>query len=314
MIEQALFNNTADDSMDELPLLQSSVIICSRNRERLLLDTVRSILSGNHLPTEIVIVDQSDQPSMQLATLCSSAACEIRYIWSNERGVSIARNRGVAEARHELLVLTDDDMIAPADWFATLARALLRGGADVVVTGKVLATQPEALGGFAPSVIQSDESKVYKGRTPADVLYTGNMAIYRALLERMGGFDKRLGPGTPFPAAEDNDLGFRLLEMGFQIHYEPRALLYHRSWRAGEEYLQCRWRYNVGQGAFYAKHLSLTDRFMLKRMLRHLQRRIKDSCWIVFVKRRNPSVQLVSAAGLIYGALRWTMAHRVSGS
>jgi hypothetical protein len=46
--------------------VQSSLVICSRNRRAMLGDTIRSVLRGTELPSEIVVVDQSDQP---LATI-----------------------------------------------------------------------------------------------------------------------------------------------------------------------------------------------------------------------------------------------------
>ena len=92
------------------------------------------------------------------------------------------------------------------------------------------------------------------------------MAMYRSAIDCIGGFDERLGPGTCFPAAEDNDLGFRLLEAGFHIIYDPASVLYHRSWRTEKDYLPLRWGYGRGQGAYYARYLSLQDRHMIARM------------------------------------------------
>ena len=92
------------------------------------------------------------------------------------------------------------------------------------------------------------------------------MATYRSAIDCIGGFDERLGPGTCFPAAEDNDLGFRLLEAGFHIIYDPASVLYHRSWRTEKDYLPLRWGYGRGQGAYYARYLSLQDRHMIAHM------------------------------------------------
>ena len=112
---------------------------------------------------------------------------------------------------------------------------------------------------------------VYHGRIYKDVLYSGNMALYRTAIDEVGNFDECLGPGTHFPAAEDNDLGFRLLEAGYCIRYVPEAILYHHAWRSQSQVLQLRWAYARGQGAFYAKHLRMGDLYMLRRMLRHLR-------------------------------------------
>src|SRR5688500_10431842 len=88
----------------------SSLIICSRDRERLLVETVQSILRGHELPSELLIIDQSGRASTELARMKMQAGCDIRYVWSKQHGVSRGRNLGTALAKHEVLVFTDDDM------------------------------------------------------------------------------------------------------------------------------------------------------------------------------------------------------------
>jgi hypothetical protein len=53
----------------ENPGKKSSLIICSRNRAQMLEDSVMSILAGSRVPTELIIVDQSDTANPFLATL-----------------------------------------------------------------------------------------------------------------------------------------------------------------------------------------------------------------------------------------------------
>jgi GT2 family glycosyltransferase len=93
------------------------------------------------------------------------------------------------------------------------------------------------------------------------------MAFHRSAHGDAGGFDVRLGPGTRFPAAEDNDFGHRLLEAGYRIVFDPEAVVYHRAWRDDRAWVPLRHGYGRGQGAFYAKHLSFEDRYMLRRMV-----------------------------------------------
>src|SRR5215211_6856537 len=125
-----------------------TLLICSRNRPRLLWETVESVLQGAEVPAEILIVDQSDRPHLILgqaaATCCpcpSARACSVRYYWSATRGLSRARELAIREAAHDLLVLLDDDMLVPPEWFGSLIRALLAAGPAAVVTGQVSPTR-----------------------------------------------------------------------------------------------------------------------------------------------------------------------------
>jgi len=290
-----------------------SLIICSRNRPALLAETVESILAGDVLPAEILVVDQSDDPHPDLARRESARGCRLRYLWKRDAGISRARNTGIAAARQPILAFTDDDMFAPATWFGSLIHALREAGPRSVVTGQVRPEAAREQERFVPSTIADEAPAAYAGRIGRDVLFTGNMALYRSAFDEVGGFDERLGPGTHFSAAEDNDLGFRLLDRGFRIVYAPQAMLYHRAWRSADDYLRLRWRYGRGQGAYYAKHLSLHDRHMLWRLAASVKGHSMQCIWCLRRRRREAYGHAVYVAGLLSGAVQWLLTqHRSS--
>jgi GT2 family glycosyltransferase len=286
-----------------LPIV--SLVIASRNRPALLAATVASILAGEAVPAELLVVDQSDVPHPELSAARSDEGCEIRYVWTRTRGVARARNIALAAARNELLVLTDDDMLATPTWLESIVEALVAAGPQSVVTGKVIPTEAEVPSGFAPSTHKDIPATVYAGRVGIDVLFTGNMAIHRSALAAVGGFDERLGPGTHFPAAEDNDLGLRLLEAGYRIVYTPEAVLYHRTWRAGGERLRVMWNYGRGQGAFFAKHSHLHDPYILRRYLGELFHGAAAAARRTWRRGRPPAGDIVYLAGMLWGTLGW---------
>ena len=285
------------------PLPPSTLVIGSRNRPRLLQECVQSILRGDEVPAELVIVDQSDRcgPSLE----ATDARCRVRHVFGRSVGVACAKNEGLAAASHDLIAFTDDDMIAPASWYGTLIRALVAAGPRAVVTGRVLSTAPERVGGFAPAVVVRDTPAVYEGRIGTDVLAGGNMAMSSSTAAMVGGFDERLGPGARFPAAEDNDFGYRLLEAGYRIVYAPDALLYHRAWRPGWDYWAVRWRYGRGKGGFYSKHLSLQDRYVLRRMLRDILSRLVRFPWFVVRHPFRAGGDPFYVCGILFGIVDW---------
>jgi GT2 family glycosyltransferase len=286
-----------------------SVIICSRDRPAMLHAAIRSIMAGEVLPAEIVVVDQSDRPDDQLAT-GSLDGCAIRYLWDEGRGVSRARNLGLEAARSDMVVFTDDDVYVDPAWLGSMVAALAQLGTSGVVTGRVLAASSETQGGWAPALVGKDTAATYEGRIALDVLEAGNMAAYRETLRRLSGFDPQLGPGTSFPAGEDNDMGLRLLGAGCRIRYEPAAIIYHRAWRTPGEYLPLRWRYGLGQGAYYAKHLSLRDRYMLGRLAALFRRHFRMALRRSLREPRAGFGHLVYLAGVLVGGARWGLRAR----
>jgi GT2 family glycosyltransferase len=275
----------------------------------MLWETIQSILAGEAIPTEIVVVDQSDRPNESLAGFQPQRPCTFRYLWSDRRGVSAGRNLAIAAASHSILVITDDDMFFPPEWFSSLVQTLIDNGVRSVVTGRVLPSQEET-SGFAPSILEDEDFHVYQGRIQRDVLSSGNMAMYRSAFDEAGLFDERLGPGTPYPAAEDNDLGFRFLEAGYRILYEPAALVYHRAWRSEKEFLKLHWEYGIGQGAFYAKHFSITDTHMVRRMLRVMFNHIIRLPYRTLFDRTQAQLDARFIAGMLMGAMQWTLRRR----
>jgi len=291
-----------DDEGANLPA--SSLLISSRNRSQLLWETIQSILNGDEVPTEMVVIDQSKTPDSNLMIFQSERKCAFRYVWSEKKGVSVGRNMAVSIAKHPILVFTDDDMLVTPTWFGTILRTLMAIGSQGVVTGQVLSAEEEREG-FAPSIREDHESIIYQGRVNRDVLFTGNMATYRSAFDRVGGFDSRLGPGTRYPAAEDNDFAFRLLEAGYSIVYDPRSTVYHRVWRSKEQSLRLSWNYGCGQGAFYAKYFSLKDSFTIRRMVRNVSGHLLRVPHRLLRQRAQAYRDILFVGGLLYGAARW---------
>jgi GT2 family glycosyltransferase len=285
----------------------TSLIIASRNRARFLQECLESVLQGDELPTEIVIVDQSDMPQ---PIVVSSSVCKVRHICTQSVGLSRARNAGVAAAQYDVLAFTDDDILVTRTWFGSLVQALVRAGPCAVATGRVLASKAEVSGGFAPSIVVADGSRVYEGRVFADPLNPPNMAMFRSAVEDVGPFDERLGAGSTYPAAEDNDFGFRLLEAGYRISFAPEAVVYHRAWRTQADYLPLRWSYAIGQGAYYAKYVSLSDRYMLSRLTSAMLSHLYDAACQARRRPRLAYGNLVYVLGLVVGASRWLLTQR----
>jgi GT2 family glycosyltransferase len=291
----------------ELP--PTTLIICSRNRPKLLLEAVASVLKGDAVPTEMIVIDQSSVPNAALANRKSDRHCDVRYVRTPSVGLSRARNTGIAEARYDVLAIIDDDMLVDPSWFEALIGCLCRAGERAVVTGCVLPAIAEVPGGFVPAVVSKTAPAIYEGRIGTDVLAGGHMAAFRSLLETVGGFDERLGAGSDFPSAEDNDLGFRLLETGARILYAPEAVVHHRAWRTKKEYLGIRWNYGLGKGGFYAKHLSLSDRYMLRRMGWDIWHRLVRLPRRLAAAPRETLGDLVYIGGIIFGATSWLTTH-----
>jgi GT2 family glycosyltransferase len=275
-------------------------------------DAVRSVLAGRSIPEELVIVDQSREPNAELASLGPIAACDVRYVHSHTAGASRGRNIGLVVASSDVVVILDDDMLVEPEWLGALVAALPEGE-TAIATGQVLAGPPEVAGGDVPAatLFVAPNPVVHRGRQAGDVVPGAGVALPRQLALALGGYDERLGPGTRYHSAEDNDLALRLVDAGCAVHHEPRAIAIHRRWREADDVRRLRWRYGRGKGAFYAKHLSLRDRYVLGRMGRDIVMRGRRIAVGVVRSPRAALGDIVYLAGVASGATEWLLTQRV---
>ena len=298
----------SEPTAETLPV---SVVICSRERPRLLEDTVRSVLDGERVPAEIVIVDQSAAAHAELAAMGVVRGCEVRYLHSGTVGLSRARNVGLRAARSDVAVLIDDDMYVERDWLAQLVAGRPEGE-RTVATGRVLPAPAEGEGGVVPAaaLVERDEPAVFTGLQALDVVPGANVALPRELVLELGGYDERLGAGTRFAAADDNDMGHRLLAAGCEVHHVPSAVVLHRAWRGRDERVRLRWDYGRGKGAFFAKHSAMGDEHVRRRARAEVARRLRRAGSALPRRPKAAASELISLGGLASGALGWTMRER----
>jgi GT2 family glycosyltransferase len=208
---------------------------------------------------DILVVDSSSDESVA-AVVAEHAHDGVRLVRFPKRGLGYAFNHGLAEARHALVLLTNDDCTVDPDWVRAGVAAI---GADagLIVTGRV---RPAGDPKVVPSTIDEDTAQDYRGRL-GFFLYTQCMAVRRDEVLAFGGFDGRIRP-----SAEDNDLSYRWLRAGHRIRYAPEFVVWHHDWRSPGELERLYVDYGIGQGMVYAKHLRTRDRAVLRFVARDL--------------------------------------------
>ena len=169
-----------------------------------------------------------------------------RYVAEPRRGYGCARNRGLAEARGDVLYFLDDDCVAEPDWAERLWDTVASGKADLAggsrVSGRAgLAARLEYL---------STDGPVLSPRLPAGPvphLSTSNLILKREVVERTGAFDEKLA------MCEDRDFTARARARGFRLQFEPAARVTHYSSvdRAADYFARMR-HYGYGTSQYFA--------------------------------------------------------------
>ena len=103
-------NSTGEKFGEKTPKV--SIIIPIFNYARYLGEAIDSALSNKHIECEILVID--DGSTDNTADVARSYESQIRYIYQENQGVCAARNKGIREARAELIVFLDaDDVLEP---------------------------------------------------------------------------------------------------------------------------------------------------------------------------------------------------------
>jgi glycosyltransferase involved in cell wall biosynthesis len=199
-------------------MTEISVVVPTRNRAARLRALLASLAEQTGPGFEVIVVDNaSDDDTLRVVGEADADLdAHIRAIHLPQpMGPAIARNRGWQSAQGNLVVFTDDDVVAAPGWLAAIAAAHERDP-DAVIQGR---TEPD------PREIDrlSAFSRSQHAIGPGPWFQTCNIAYPRALLERLDGFDESFWEA----AGEDTDLGWRAIEVGARVIYEPAALNWH---------------------------------------------------------------------------------------
>ena len=189
-----------------------SVIIPTLGRYPYLPDALESLRRQTVRPREVVVVDQNYPEARQPATYEGYEDLNLRVVWQDERGQSLARNTALAQVTSTYVFMFDDDSIAHDDLIEQHLRVVLAGRFDVS-TGVA----------FPPPPTTYQLPKAFVQPRVAQTFDSGNSLLKTALVFEMGGFDRNydLGPGT------DTDFGTRLYLAGKRIAHNPSAVRIH---------------------------------------------------------------------------------------
>jgi len=229
----------------DLKSVDVSIIVCSFNRSSRLHDLLSQIVKQEAPPGlgwEIVVVDNNSTDStaaMVRQFIQDHPRHNIQYLFEPAQGLSHARNRGVAEAKGELLAFTDDDVRIEKGWLSAIAEMISKRE-YLGFGGRIIPSLPSDLpkwlvlkgpfaltkGGVIVGHNNGDEVKEYKDRMNRPI--GANMFFRKEAFEKFGLFRTDLGKrGNEIYFGEDVEFCSRLEAGGARLLYVPRAVVYH---------------------------------------------------------------------------------------
>jgi glycosyltransferase involved in cell wall biosynthesis len=195
-----------------------SVIIPTYNRGWIIKEAIDSILAQDYTEFELIVVD--DGSTDHTSDVLDSYGDDIKVLFQKNKGVSAARNRGIAEASGKFIAFLDSDDL----WLPQ----------KLTVQIEFFNQTPDAL------ICQTEEVWIRNGlrvnpkkrhKKPSGMIFNPSLElclvspsavmIRRSLFGRVGKFDETL------PACEDYDLWLRI-SCRFPVHLIDTPLIIKR--------------------------------------------------------------------------------------
>lgn len=187
-----------------------SVIIPCYNAEAWIGKQITTVLAQLGPEDELVLVDNlSTDTTPTLLAAAAAADPRVRTVLADQRqGVNHARNRGLAAARGDLLLICDADDTLHPGWVDSFRQTLTEGG----LAGGIATPVDDAGNRLGPDI---GLGEIFGGP-----LYPlgGNMGMSRAVFETVGGFDESFVGGH-----DEADFAWRAAAAGWQARLAEGA-------------------------------------------------------------------------------------------
>lgn len=207
-----------------------SVILPTYERAALLSRCLDSLTAQElgHGEYEVVVVDDGSRDPTREACRAFEGRLPLRYVHQAHGGISVAKNRGIREARGDLLLFFDDDDVACRRLLGQHVAGHEAHPEEATAILGYTTWHPELEVSWLMSYV-TDRGyflSCYPVLRHGQVLdftffWGGRTSCKRALLDRVGLFEPRFRFGS-----EDVELGYRLSREGLQVRFDRGAKSY----------------------------------------------------------------------------------------
>jgi glycosyltransferase involved in cell wall biosynthesis len=255
-----------------------SVVVPARNAEDTIEDCLAALLATEYPEDrrEIVVVDNGSTDR----TAAIAQSHPVRVVREPGRGVSRARNRGIAESSGEIVAFLDADCVVEPQWLAEIADPF--EDPEVGAVAGQLTHFPAETAAERQTVRMLGNWQRFAVSSDPPYVVTANAAFRREVLDEIGPFDPNL------TRAQDVELGLRFAASSDRrLVYSAGAIARHRhhSTQLGFFRQQLGWAY--GAGLVGAKHRALGGKTNDPPKLRELGRSARGLGLVLAARARG---------------------------
>ncbi len=215
--------------------IRITVAVPTYNRAELLRQALAGITRQDFPAAryEVLVIDNNSRDhTREVIAAFAGATPAPRHVLETKQGLDHARNRALAEARGEIIVFADDDILVESDWLRQLTAPLLADWAHKIgaVGGEVVPVFPEGLPPWvaewhAPLAFRSDAGPLPPDQSPMGA----NLAFPRRVFDRVSTFALALDrSGRNYFSGGDTEMLRRVRAAGLEVWFAPAARVRHQ--------------------------------------------------------------------------------------
>lgn len=227
--------NVKDKIVNDKAML-ISIIICTYLNHRYpdLLEAINSLLTQNYENIEIIVVVDGNEELYEKISKNENKNIDKIIFNDKNLGLSESRNKGIKEAKGDIIAFFDDDAVADENWLEELVKMYEEKEA-IAAGGKLLpkwkkAKKPK----FLPEEYYWLVGATHKGFpekvTEVRNTFGSNISFKADVLRELGGFRSEMGvKGKTLLQGEETELCERMRnKFGKGVIYNPDAIVYHK--------------------------------------------------------------------------------------
>jgi glycosyltransferase involved in cell wall biosynthesis len=216
-----------------------SVIICSYNRAKYIIEALESLLHQDidKGAYEVIVVDNNSSDDTEIVCrnfMNTHPELNTQFLTESKQGSSFARNTGARASSGKILVFMDDDAVAEKNFISGYIKLFeshpdaIGGGGRIIP--RYIPDKPKWMSYYVSSLVGNfnyspKQCEFKKGKYPLE----SNMAVRAEAFKKKGSFNTDLPgvKGTLRIGGEGKDFFYRLTADGSKILYDPAIRVLH---------------------------------------------------------------------------------------
>jgi glycosyltransferase involved in cell wall biosynthesis len=214
-----------------------SIIIPTKNSQRVLRDCLNSVFRQSYGNFEVILVDNYSTDD----TIKIASDFPVKILYEDKGTRAAACNLGIASASGQIVAFTDADCIVPEDWVERIAKHF--ENADVcIVGGPDLTPNDSSMWERAFGAVQTYIMKFERKFGPVEEIIGCNSSYRKEAVLKVGGFREDL------ITTEETELHRRIDRMNCKLLYDPHLTVLHYRRTNLRKFFRQQFRYGLGKG------------------------------------------------------------------